>query len=275
MTQISMREMLEAGAHFGHQTRRWNPKMAPYIWGAKNGIHVIDLKKTHRLCRDALDFTSRLAQRGEKILFVGTKRQAQDVIEQEAQRCKQPFVNQRWLGGMLTNFRTIKMSIERIENIEQQLDVGNVERLPKKEVTQLERERRKLLKCLGGIRQMAQLPGAIFVIDTVKEHIAVSEAKRLKIPMIGVVDTNSNPEEIDYPIPSNDDAIRAIRLFAAAVADAYNDGSALNKETFAATPAAESKVDVIVRSAAAGAALADKGEDKPQGDDLGDQNDED
>lgn len=248
---VSMRDMLEAGVHFGHQVHRWNPKMRPFIWGAKNGIHIIDLQRTVRLYRDALHFVSRVGQAGDKILYVGTKRQAQEIVEREANRARQPFVAHRWLGGMLTNFRTIRTSIDRIETIEKQLDVENVERLVKKEVTRLEREREKLMRNLGGIRDLKKLPAAIFVIDTVKEHLAVNEAKKLGIPVIALVDSNSDPSDVDYPIPSNDDAIRAIGLFTKGLTEAYLSGHALHKESFqqdfAPQGRAEVNVDVIVR----------------------------
>jgi len=228
-----MRDMLEAGVHFGHQTERWNPKMRPYIYGAKNGVYIINLQVTARLLRDAMNFISKMGQRGDQVLFVGTKRQAQDVIVQEAERCNQPYVAHRWLGGMLTNYRTIRISLERVEAIEEKLTVGRIENLTKKEVTRLERQLAKLLRNLGGIREMPKLPGAVFIVDTLKEHLAVAEAKRLGIPVVALTDTNSDPTNIDYPIPSNDDAIRAIRLFARAVADAYLEGSALHKDSMA------------------------------------------
>jgi small subunit ribosomal protein S2 len=249
MSKVSMRDMLEAGVHFGHQARRWNPRMKPFIWGERNGVHILDLKQTAQLFSDALNFVSRIGQKGGKVLFVGTKRQAQEVIVQEAERSKQPFVNHRWLGGMLTNFTTIKMSIERLGKVEGMLSVGNVERLTKKEVIRLERERDKLVRNIGGVREMEKLPSAVFIVDTVKEHIAVAEARRLKIPIVALVDTNSNPTEVDYPIPSNDDAIRAIRLFTAALADAHVDGAALQKESFIRDQGGSraADVDVIVR----------------------------
>jgi small subunit ribosomal protein S2 len=247
---VSMRDMLEAGVHFGHQLHRWNPKMAPYLWGAKNGIHIINLQKTVRLFRDALDFMSKLGQHGDKVLYVGTKRQAQEIIESEAARAKQPYVSHRWLGGMLTNFRTIRTSIDRIEEIEKQLDVGNIDRLVKKEVNLLERERNKLLRNLGGIRELKKVPKAVFIIDTVKEHLAINEARKLGLPIIALVDSNSDPKLVDYPIPSNDDAIRAISLFTRGLTDAYLSGAALHKESFQAefAPATQhGAVDVIVR----------------------------
>ena len=247
--KVSMRDMLEAGVHFGHQARRWNPRMKPFIWGERNGVHILDLKQTAQLFSDAMNFVGRIGQKGGKVLFVGTKRQAQEVIVQEAERSKQPFVNHRWLGGMLTNFTTIKMSIERLSKVEGMLSVGSVERLTKKEVIRLERERDKLVRNIGGVREMEKLPAAVFIVDTVKEHIAVAEARRLKIPIIALVDTNSDPTKVDYPIPSNDDAIRAIRLFTAALADAHVDGSALQKDAFIREQGGSraADVDVIIR----------------------------
>jgi small subunit ribosomal protein S2 len=241
--------MLEAGVHFGHQVHRWNPKMKPFLWGQKNGIHIINLQKTVSCFRAALDYISSVAKDGNKVLFVGTKRQAQEIIEQEATRARQPFVVNRWLGGMLTNFQTIRSSVERIEEIEKLLDVGNVEKLVKKEVNMLERERDKLLRNLGGIRDMKKLPAAIFVIDTVKEHLAIDEAKKLGLKVIALVDSNSDPSRVDFPIPSNDDAIRALTLFTHALTDAYLAGAALHKESFQRdyVPTAAKDVDVVVR----------------------------
>jgi len=249
MSSVSMRDMLEAGVHFGHQVHRWNPKMRKFLWGQKNGIHIIDLQKTVAEFRRALDFMSQVAKNGDKVLYVGTKRQAQEIIEQEAGRARQPFVIHRWLGGMLTNFQTIRTSIDRIDEIDKLLDVGNVEKLVKKEVNMLEREREKLLRNLGGIRDLKKLPGAIFVIDTVKEHLAIDEAKKLKIPVIALVDSNSDPSLIDYPIPSNDDAIRALTLFTKALTDAYLAGAAAHKESFQRdfAPTSSKDVDVVVR----------------------------
>jgi len=249
MSSVSMRDMLEAGVHFGHQVHRWNPKMRKFLWGQKNGIHIIDLQKTVAEFRRALDFMSQVAKNGDKVLYVGTKRQAQEIIEQEAGRARQPFVIHRWLGGMLTNFQTIRTSIDRIDEIDKLLDVGNVEKLVKKEVNMLEREREKLLRNLGGIRDLKKLPGAIFVIDTVKEHLAIDEAKKLKIPVIALVDSNSDPSLIDFPIPSNDDAIRALTLFTKALTDAYLAGAAAHKESFQRdfAPTSSKDVDVVVR----------------------------
>lgn len=249
MGNVGMRDMLEAGVHFGHQVHRWNPKMRPFLWGQKNGIHIINLQKTVGCFRRALDFMAQIAANGEKVLYVGTKRQAQEIIEQEATRVRQPYVVNRWLGGMLTNFQTIRSSIDRIDSIEKALDVGNVEKLVKKEVNSLEREREKLLRNLGGIRDMKKLPAALYVIDTVKEHLAISEAKKLKLPIIALVDSNSDPGPVDYPIPSNDDAIRALTLFTKSLSDAYLAGAAAHKEAFQRdfAPAASKDVDVVVR----------------------------
>lgn len=225
-TPLSMRALLEAGAHFGHQTRRWNPKMKPFIFGARNGIYIIDLQKTVRLARDAVKFASEVTSRGGYILFVGTKKQAQDVVKEEATRAGQYYIINRWLGGTLTNFKTIKTGIDRFKSIEKMSGDGTYERLPKKEIAKLEDEREKLERNLGGIRDMTRLPGALFIIDPRKEHIAIHEAKRLNIPVIGLVDTNCDPTGVDYIIPANDDAIRSIRLFTSKIADGCIDGRA-------------------------------------------------
>jgi small subunit ribosomal protein S2 len=219
-----MKDLLEAGVHFGHQTKRWNPKMKPYIFGERNGIYIIDLGRTARLYREALDFVTNLAGQGGTMLFVGTKRQAQDAIAEEAQRCGMFHVNQRWLGGLLTNFATIQRSLARLRELEAMTTDGRYETLSKKEVARLDKERRKLAKNLDGIRGMSRLPDAIFVVDTRHEQIAVDEARKLKIPVVGVVDTNCDPDEVDYVIPGNDDALRSIRLFAAGVASAVLAG---------------------------------------------------
>jgi len=219
-----MKELLEAGVHFGHQTRRWNPKMKPYIFGKRNGIYIIDLQKTLKLFEQVVQFVSDLAHQGKRILFVGTKRQAQEAIAEEARRCGEFFVTNRWLGGTLTNFVTLRTSIERLKEIEARLGDENSP-LTKKEKLRLEREREKMVKNLDGIRDMEELPDALFVVDPKKESIAVAEANKLGIPVIGIVDTNCDPELIDYIIPGNDDAIRAIRLFASRVADAYTEGA--------------------------------------------------
>ena len=246
MAQITMKQLLEAGVHFGHQTKRWNPKMKPYIFGARNGIYIIDLQKTVRYFRTAYDFIKQVAENGDKVLFVGTKKQAQDSISEEAVRAGQYFVNNRWLGGMLTNFSTIKKSIDRLKKIETMAADGTYDLITKKEGLQLERERAKLEKNLGGIKMMTKLPGAIFVIDPKKEAIAVREARKLGVPVVAVVDTNCDPDEIDYLIPGNDDAIRALRLFASKMAEACIEGNearqaALRTEAEGADQSAEVK----------------------------------
>ncbi|HOG30324.1 MAG TPA: 30S ribosomal protein S2, partial [Vicinamibacterales bacterium] len=229
MSGIAIKELLEAGVHFGHQTKRWNPKMKPYIFGQRNGIYIIDLGKTAQLFGDAEAFVSRLASEGGTVLFVGTKRQAQDAVAEEAQRCGMHFVNQRWLGGLLTNFTTIQRSLTRLRELEAMQTDGRYETLSKKEVAAVEKEKKKIQKNLDGIRQMAKLPDAVFVIDTKKEQIAVDEARKLKIPVIGIVDTNSDPEQVDYVIPGNDDALRSIRLFTSRIADAIVAGRSLRE----------------------------------------------
>jgi len=229
MAQISMKQMLEAGVHFGHQTKRWNPKMKPYIFGARNGIYIIDLQKTVRYFRTACEFIQDTVAGGDKVLFVGTKKQAQDAIKEESLRAGQYFVNNRWLGGMLTNFTTIKASIDRLKKIEAMAADGTLDQYTKKEALQLDREREKLEKNLGGIKHMNKLPGAIFVIDPKKEAIAVQEANKLGIPVVAVVDTNCDPDNIDYIIPGNDDAIRAIRLFANLIAESCVEGAERQK----------------------------------------------
>src|SRR5881392_655717 len=223
-----MKELLEAGVHFGHQTKRWNPKMKEYIFGERNGIYILDLNKTVKLFREAEEFVTNLAAEGRTILFVGTKRQAQDVIAEESQRCSMFYVNERWLGGLLTNFSTIQRSLGRLRDLEAMVTDGRYDTITKKEIARNEKEKRKLLKNLEGIRNMARLPDAIFVVDTRKEKIAVDEARKLKIPVIGVVDTNCDPDEVDFVIPGNDDALRSIRLFAAGIADAVLSGRAVN-----------------------------------------------
>jgi small subunit ribosomal protein S2 len=224
MVNITMKELLEAGVHFGHETKRWDPKMKPFIFGARDGIYIIDLQKTVQMYREAYEFVRDVAARGDYVLFVGTKRQAQESIREEATRCNMFYVNHRWLGGMLTNYQTIKKSIDRLNRLEQMRTEEIFELLPKKEILQLEKERNRLEKSLGGIKMMDQLPGAVFIIDAKKERIAVNETKKLGIPSVGIVDTNCNPEEITYPIPGNDDAIRAIRLLSSRMADAVIEG---------------------------------------------------
>ncbi len=227
MTTVSMRQMLEAGVHFGHQTRFWHPKMRPYIFGERNRIHIINLEKTLPLFNEAMAFLTKLSANGGKILFVGTKRQATETMSAEAIRCGSPYVNHRWLGGMLTNYRTVKKSIERLKLLESTLsDQMNSQKLSKKELLTLDREREKLERSLGGIKEMSGLPDALFVIDVGHEYIAVSEANKLNIPVVGVVDSNCKPDGVDCVIPGNDDAIRAIRLYAQAAADAILAGQA-------------------------------------------------
>ena len=224
MAVISMKQLLEAGVHFGHQTRRWNPKMAPYIFTERNGIYIIDLQKTVRKIDEAYMFIRDVALENKSILFVGTKKQAQESIESEAKRCNMFYVNNRWLGGMLTNFRTIQTRIKRLNEIDRMEQNGQFEVLPKKEVIKLHGEIEKLTKYLGGVVEMKRLPGALFVVDPRKEHIAVAEARALNIPIVGIVDTNCDPDEIDYVIPGNDDAIRAVKLIAGKMADAILEG---------------------------------------------------
>jgi len=226
---IAMKELLEAGVHFGHQTKRWNPKMKTFIFGERNGIYIIDLGKTAKLFREAEEFVTRIAGEGGTVLFVGTKRQAQDAIAEEAQRAGMYYVNQRWLGGLLTNFTTIQRSLGRLRELEAMATDGRYEALSKKEIARIEKEKRKLQKNLDGIRLMAKLPDAVFIVDTHKEKIAVDEARKLKIPVIGVVDTNSDPDEVDFVIPGNDDALRAIRLFSSRLADAIVTGRGLRE----------------------------------------------
>ena len=224
MAVISMKQLLEAGVHFGHQTRRWNPKMAQYIFTERNGIYIIDLQKTVRKVDEAYNFIRDVAMAGKTVLFVGTKKQAQESIESEAKRCNMYFVNNRWLGGMLTNFKTIQTRIKRLNDIDKMEATGQFEVLPKKEVIKLKAEREKLESNIGGIREMKKLPGALFVVDPRKEHIAVTEARILNIPIVAIVDTNCDPDEIDYVIPGNDDAIRAIKLISSVMANAIQEG---------------------------------------------------
>lgn len=224
MAVISMKQLLEAGVHFGHQTRRWNPKMAPYIFTDRNGIYIIDLQKTVKKVEEAYNFVKQLSTDGDSILFVGTKKQAQEAVREEAERCSMFYVNQRWLGGMLTNFQTIRRRIDRLHELEKMETKGTLEVLPKKEVAELMHEKEKLQKFLGGIKDMRRLPGALFVIDPRKERIAVAEARKLGIPIVAIVDTNCDPDEVDYIIPGNDDAIRAVRLLTGKMAEAVLEG---------------------------------------------------
>ena len=236
---VTMKELLEAGVHFGHQTKRWNPKMKEFIFGERNGIYIIDLQKTFRLLQEALQHVQELAAQGRIILFVGTKRQAQEAVAEEAQRCGMPYVNERWLGGLLTNFVTVRKSLDRLKELEMVAGDARQERLTKKELARLEKERLKLEKNLLGIKGMKTVPDAVFVIDTRKEAIAVKEARKLKVPVIGIVDTNCVPDEVDYVIPGNDDALRAIKLFAGRMADAVLAGRGLREARAAESAAAD------------------------------------
>ena len=224
MSVVSMKQLLEAGVHFGHQTRRWNPKMAEFIYMERNGIYIIDLQKTVKKLEESYDFVRDLSAKGENILFVGTKKQAQDAVREEAMRVGQYYVNARWLGGMLTNFKTMRTRIDRLAQLRKMQEDGTFDMLPKKEVIKLTNEIDKLEKYLGGVKEMKKLPGALFVVDPRKEHNAIAEARKLHIPIIAIVDTNCDPDEIDYVIPGNDDAIRAIRLISSAMASAVQEG---------------------------------------------------
>ena len=243
MSVISMKQLLEAGVHFGHQTRRWNPKMAPYIYTERNGIYIIDLQKSVGMVDDAYKAVSDIAAEGGKILFVGTKKQAQDAIKVEAERCGMYYVNERWLGGMLTNFKTIQSRIKRLKDIETMAEDGTFDVLPKKEVIELKKEWDKLEKNLGGIKDMKKLPDAIFIVDPKKERICVQEAHTLGIPLIGICDTNCDPEELDYVIPGNDDAIRAVKLIVSKMADAVIEANqgATDEEYYEAETAVEAE----------------------------------
>lgn len=261
MSNVSMRQMLEAGVHFGHQARFWNPKMASFIFGERNRIHIINLEKTLPAYTDAQNFIGGLAAKKGKILFVGTKRAAQDVVKEEATRCGMPYVNRRWLGGMLTNFKTIKSSIKRLKDLEAMVEDGSMDRFSKKEALGLSREMDKLEASIGGIKDMGTLPDAIFVLDVGHENIAVQEAKKLGIPVIGIVDTNNSPNNIDYVIPGNDDSIRALQLYVKGAADAILEArSAVSVEG-----SSDEFVEVEEAPAAAGEA-ADSGADEPASD---------
>jgi small subunit ribosomal protein S2 len=249
MAALTMKELLEAGVHFGHQTKRWNPKMQKYIFGERNGIYIIDLQKTLKKFREAYGAVRELAAGGGSVLFIGTKKQAQDTVFDEAGRCGQFYVNQRWLGGTLTNFETIRKSIARLKKIEEMKEAGEYERLPKKEALELDRERQKLEKALIGIKAMEQLPSAVFIIDPRKEKIAVAEAQRLGIPIVAIVDTNCDPTGIDYPVPGNDDAIRAVRLITSRIADAILEGrGTLSKDEVEEAAEAEIPIEAEVEA---------------------------
>ena len=243
MSHVTMKQLLESGVHFGHQTRRWNPKMKPYIFGARNGIYIIDLQKTVQLFKIAYNFVADTVASGQSVIFVGTKKQAAESIQEEAERSGMYFVNYRWLGGTMTNFETIKKSIDRLKDLERMKEDGSINRFPKKEILSMERQIIKLHKNLGGIKDMDRLPGAMFVIDPRRERIAVHEARKLHIPVVAVVDTNCDPDEIDYLIPGNDDAIRAIRLMTSRMADACLEGRKRLEETFEESDEEGDKID--------------------------------
>jgi len=269
VANITMKELLEAGVHFGHQTKRWNPKMKEYIFGERNGIYIIDLQKTLKMFKEASKFVADLAADGKTVMFVGTKRQAQEAIAEEANRCGMFYVNNRWLGGLLTNWVTVQKSVKRLKELDEMATDGRYELLPKKEVIKLERERKHLQANLAGIKNLTRLPDALFVIDSNKEQIAVKEARKLGIPVVAVVDTNCDPSEVDYVIPGNDDALRAIRLFATKIADSVSEGSQLADKTLldraaegAAAEAAEAaEASEAARAAAVGSEYSDEGED--------------
>ncbi len=248
---VSMKQLLEAGVHFGHQTRRWNPKMAKFIFTERNGIYIIDLQKTVKKIEEAYEFVGEVAAEGKPILFVGTKKQAQDAIKEEAERCGMYYVNERWLGGMLTNYKTIRTRIDRLRELERMQEDGTFDLLPKKEVIQLMNEKGKLEKYLDGIKDMPELPGAIFIVDPRKERIAIKEAQNLGIPIIGIIDTNCDPDEIDYPIPGNDDAIRAVKLITSAISQSIIEAKQGEmqetsvEETAAETPVEEQGETVV------------------------------
>jgi small subunit ribosomal protein S2 len=245
MAVATMKELLEAGVHFGHQTKRWNPKMKPYIFGARNGIYILDLQQTVKLLEIAYEFVRDTIAKGEKILFVGTKRQAQEAIYEEAVRCGMFYVNHRWLGGTLTNFQTIKKSIDKLRELEKIEEHAGFQGLPKKEVLQLQKRGSKLNKYLGGIKEMDRFPGVLFIVDPKREKIAVSEARKIGIPTVAIVDSNCDPDEIDYVIPGNDDAIRAIRLFATKIADAVIEGKRLREEELQGVDDAELAAEAV------------------------------
>jgi len=248
MSAISMKLLLEAGVHFGHQTNKWNPKMKPYIFGARNNIYIIDLQQTVGLFQAAYNFIIDVVSQGQEVLFVGTKKQSQEAIKEDALRCGMPYVNQRWLGGMLTNFSTIKKSIDRLNTLTNMFNDDSIKAFPKKEITKLQKEKEKLENVLGGIRNMKSTPAAIFIVDPSREHITVNEAKKLRIPIVAIVDTNCDPDAIDYIIPGNDDAIRAIKLFTSQFADAVLEGKKRREEKLTAESNKETDVIVETRS---------------------------
>ncbi|SKA74971.1 small subunit ribosomal protein S2 [Paucidesulfovibrio gracilis DSM 16080] len=262
MAYVTMKQMLETGVHFGHQTRRWNPKMRPYIFGSRNGIHIMDLQQTVKMFAKAYDFVADSVAQGGKILFVGTKRQAQEAIKAEAERSGMFYVTHRWMGGMLTNFQTIKRSIDRLKKLETMFEDGSINRFPKKEVVHMSREVEKLNNTLGGIKDMTEPPAAAFVIDPKREHIAISECRKLGIPVVAVVDSNCDPDVVDFIIPGNDDAIRAIKLFSTHVAEACMEGSARLDEAKAEAKAQEKKAEAAKKQEKKAEAKAEKPEEK-------------
>jgi small subunit ribosomal protein S2 len=273
MAIVSMKSLLEAGVHFGHQTNKWNPKMKPYIFGARNGIYIIDLQQTVEMFQKAYSFVIETVAEGGEILFVGTKKQSQESIREEAERCGMPYVNQRWLGGMLTNFTTIKRSIDRLNELDRMFADESIKLFPKKEILGLQKERSKLEKILGGIRRIKGLPGGVFVVDPKREDIAIQEARKLKVPVVAIVDTNCDPDLIDYVIPGNDDAIRAIKLFSAKIADAVLEGKKKFEEQIQAesNKQAEQKAEAAGKDAPEGAAAeasAGEEEDVPDVEEL-------
>jgi small subunit ribosomal protein S2 len=240
-----MKLLLEAGVHFGHQTNKWNPKMKPYIFGARNGIYIIDLQQTVGMFQAAYDFIVNLVAEGKEVLFIGTKKQSQEAVKEEAERCAMPYVNQRWLGGMLTNFNTISKRIERLNSLQKMFEDDSIKAFPKKEIMKLQKEMNKLEKVLGGIKAVKRLPGGLFVVDPKRESIAIKEAQKLRIPIVAIVDTNCDPDDIDYIIPGNDDAIRAIKLFASKIADAVVDGKKRFEENIQAHTDKEAPVEIL------------------------------
>ena len=252
MPDVTMRDLLEGGVHFGHVVRRWNPKMAPFIFREKNGIHIIDLRQTAERLQMAFDFARQLVREHDTILFVGTKKSAQEAIVEEAMRCGMPYVNVRWMGGMLTNFRTVESRLQRMHELEKMQADGELDNLPKREALTLQDDLRRMERTLGGMRDMRRLPGAVFVVDTRKEHLAMAEAQRLEIPIIGLVDTNCDPDEVDYPIPANDDAIRSVRLIAHLLADAVLEARMEVESTQEYVPPAEEGAAEQPEEAAAG-----------------------
>ncbi len=267
MAYLTMKQLLESGVHFGHQTKRWNPKMKPYIYGARNGIYIIDLQQTVKLFKDAYDYVKSATSRGGKVLFVGTKKQAQNAIQEESKRCGMGYINNRWIGGFLTNFETVKKSINRLKELDSIETNPNYSNFTKKELLMFQRERERLEKYLGGVRELGGLPTTIFIIDAKKEAIAIKEARRLGLKVVAIVDTNCDPDGIDYVIPGNDDAIRAIKLFSSAVADACIEGKAAYEESLQArsdkkekpAPAAAEPVPAAPQAAASAAAGAKEG----------------